>query len=232
MTPTPALDDESLETDIDAPRSLREYIKTTVTNTLPPLVAYYALRAFGMTPYLALAGAIIVAVAQGLLTMVRKRKFEPVNGLVILAAACSLTIAFTTKNPRVVQVTELIPASLVVWSLTVSGLLGKPTSKKVASVVAPKLADGALPQRGWTEQDIQDWHTLHTRLCRWLGLLCSAFPALAVFLIFTLPVDVSQFLLASIGTTLLLVSITSAVALLRRFVRQRDQAADQPAEAH
>jgi hypothetical protein len=118
----------------------------------------------------------------------------------------------------------------------VSGVLGKPTSKTVASVLVPNLADKALPKRGWTEQDIQDWHQLHTRLCVWLGLLCGVFPALAVFLIFTFPVDVSQFLIVSIGTTLLIVSIATAVALLRRFVGQRDQTAaersGQPGEAH
>jgi hypothetical protein len=233
---TPAPDDESAETDIDAPRSLREYVKTTLINTLPPLIAYYALRAFGLTPYLALAGAIITAVAQGLLGMVRKRKFEPMNGLVIVAAGFSLTVAFTTKNPRVVQLTELIPATFMVWSCLVSGLLRKPASKAFTGVIVPSLADPALPQRGWTAGDIKDWHTLHTRLCLWLGLLCGMFPALAVYLIFSLPVDVSQFLLASIGSTLLFFSIATAVALLRRFVRQRDRAAaehlDQPAEAH
>jgi hypothetical protein len=235
----PALHDQSLktvETGVDAPRSLREYVKTTVINTLPPLVVYYGLRAFGIVPYLALAGAIIAAVGQGLLTVVRKRKFEPVNGLVILGAACSLAIAFTTKNPRIVQVLELIPASLLVWSCMMSGLLGKPASKKVASTIAPTLADGALPERGWTEQDIQDWHQLHTRLCLWLGLLCSTFPAVAVFLIFTLPVDVSLVLINSIGPALLILSIAIAIALLRKFVRQRDQVAakrsSEPGEAH
>jgi hypothetical protein len=230
----PARDDEPEKAGIDAPRSLKEYIKTTVINTLPPLVVYYAIRAFGVTPYLALAGAIIAAVGQGALAMVRKRKFEPLNALVILAAGASLTIAFTTKNPRVVQVTELVPVSLMVWSCTVSGLLRKPASKQVTGVIAAKLADGALPERGWTPQDIQDWHKLHTRLCLWLGLLCGLFPAFAVYLIFTFPVDVSQFLITSIGTADLILCIASAVALLRRFVQQRDQAAaereGQPAE--
>ncbi len=221
----PAHDDESVSAGIDAPRSLREYIKTTVINTLPPLVVYYAIRAFGVPPYLALAGAIIAAVAQGALAMVRKRKFEPLNALVILAAACSLTIAFTTRNPRVVQITELIPVSLMVWSCMVSGLLRKPASKQVTSVIAPKLADAALPERGWTPQDIQDWHKLHTRLCLWLGLFCGLFPALAVFLIFSFPVDVSQFLIASIGTADLILCIATAVALLRKFFRQRDETA-------
>lgn len=221
----PLHDDESVETAIDAPRSLREYIKTTVINTVPPLVAYYVLRAFGLTPYLALAGAIVVAVLQGLLNIVRKRKFEPANGLVILGAAASLTIAFTTKNPRIVQVLELVPGTFLVLSCLVSGLLGKPTSKKFASVLAPTLADAALPQRGWTEQDIRDWHQLHTRLCVWLGLLCGAFPVLAVFLIFTLPVDVSLVIINSVGPALLILSVATAVVLLRRFVRQRDQAA-------
>lgn len=240
---TPDPDEESAETSveagpetgIDAPRSLNEYIKTTAVNTIPPLVAYYALRAFGMSPYLALAGAIVTAVLQGLLNMVRKRKFEPANGLMILGAACSLTIAFTTKNPRIVQVLELVPATVIVWSCLVSGLLRKPTSKKMASVVSPNLADGALPKRGWTEQDIQDWHTLHTRLCLWLGLLCGVFPVAAVFLIFTLPVDISLILINSIGPGLLILSVATAVVLLRRFVRQRDAAAgersDQSAQA-
>jgi hypothetical protein len=220
----PVHDDESVAAATDGPRSLNEYIKTTVINTVPPLVAYYALRAFGLTPYLALAGAIIVAVLQGLLNMVRKRKFEPANGLVILGAAASLTIAFTTKNPRIVQVLELIPGTFLVLSCLISGLLGKPASKKFASVVAPTLADAALPQRGWTEQDVRDWHQLHTRLCVWLGLLCAAFPVLAVFLIFTLPVDISLAIINSVGPALLVLSVVTAVVLLRKFVRQRDQA--------
>ncbi|MGA7054438.1 MAG: hypothetical protein WBZ37_24855, partial [Mycobacterium sp.] len=55
--------------------------------------------------------------------------------------------------------------------------------------------------------------------------LCGTFPALAVFLIFTFPVDISLMLVNSIGPALLILSIATAVALLRRFVRQRDQAA-------
>lgn len=222
---------DSSDEGIEAPTSLREYVRTTAINTLPPLIAYYALRAFGVTPYLALAGAIITAVVQGILNMVIKRKFEPVNGVVIVAAACSLTVAFTTKNPRIVQVTELIPVSLIVWSLVVSALLRRPASKKFASAISPNLADGALPHRGWTEQDITDWHRLHTRICLWLGLLCGMFPALAIFLIFTLSVDVSQILIVAIGPTLLVVSIASAVTLLQQFVRRRDQSAAERAAA-
>lgn len=231
--PTPSLGDKSSEpAQTDTPRSLREYVKTTVINALPPVIAYYVLRALGLAPYLALAGAIVVAVAQGLVAAVRKRRFEPVNGLVILGAACSLTIAFATKNPRIVQVLELIPASLLVWSFLASGLLGKPASKKMAGAIAPQLADGALPGRGWTEQDIHDWHQLHTWLCRWLGLLCGAFPAVAVPLIFALPVDVSLVLINSIGPALLVLSVAIAIALLRRFVHQRDQAAAERSRQH
>ncbi|HOV57522.1 MAG TPA: hypothetical protein PLN91_06575, partial [Rhodanobacteraceae bacterium] len=46
------------EAPTDTPRSLGEYIKTTAINTLPPVAAYYALRAFDVVPYLALVGAI------------------------------------------------------------------------------------------------------------------------------------------------------------------------------
>lgn len=232
----PADHDKAAEPGLDAPKSLTEYVKSTLISALPPLLAYYALRAFGLTPYLALAGAILTAVAQGVFTMVRKRKFEPMNGLVIVAAAVSLAIAFTTRDPHMVQVTELIPATLMVWSCLISGLLRKPTSKKIAGLIVPTLAETALPQRGWTDQDIRDWHSLHTRLCIWLGLLCSLFPAVALLMIFNLPVDVSQLLLASVGSTLLVVSIATAVALSRRFVQQRDQAAAErtalPVDAH
>ncbi|GLE53860.1 VC0807 family protein [Mycobacterium montefiorense] len=228
--PMPAVGAASVETHIDTPRSLREYIKNTVINTAPPLVGYYGLRLLDITPYLALVGAIVVAAAQGLLTMVRKRKFEPINGLVILGAACSLTIAFITKNPRIVQVIELIPVSLLVWSLAASGLLRRPTSVKIASAIVPSLAATALPQRGWTPQDIQDWHGLHARLCAGLGLLCGLFPLVAIVWIFTFPVDVSQILIVAIGPTLLILSIAGAIALLRRFVQQRDQVAAERAD--
>lgn len=222
-------DDESSETSIDAPRSLREYIKDTVINTVPPLIGYYGLRLFDVVPYLALVGAIVVATAQGVLTMLRKRKFEPVNGLVIVGAACSLTIAFVTKNPRVVQVIELIPVSLFVWSLAASGMLRRPTSVKIAGAIVPGLAATALPERGWTQQDIEDWHGLHARLCAGLGLLCGLFPFVATVWIFTLSVDVSQILIVAIGPTLLVLAIASAITLLRRFVRHRDQRATEHA---
>jgi hypothetical protein len=222
---TSALHDESTEAAIDAPTTLREYVTNVAINTVPPLIAYYVIRAFGVAPYLALVGAIGVATAQALLTMVRKRKFEPLNGVMILGSACSLTIAFATKNPRVVQAIELIPVSVFVWSLAVSGLLGKPTSLKITGAIVPGLADKALSQRGWSEHDIQDWHRLHTRLCVRLGLLCGLFPLAALVWIFTLSVDISQLLLVAIGPTLLVVCISGAVAAFRRFARERDQQA-------
>ncbi|MUL68433.1 hypothetical protein BOO86_28460 [Mycobacterium sp. CBMA 234] len=208
----------------DTPKTLREYIKTTAINTLPPLAAYYVLRGFDVEPYLALVGAIITAGVQGALTMVRKRKVEPANILVLVGAACSLTITLTTKNPRVVQALELVPMSLLVWSFAISGLLGTPNSKKVAGVVAPALAESALPERGWSADDVRDWHQLHTRLCVGLGMLCGLYPVFALYLIFNFPVDVSQFAIVATGPTLVVLCITVAVARLRKFVGQRDLA--------
>ena len=221
------MSDESAQpADTDTPRSLGEYIKTTAINTLPPVAAYYALRAFDVVPYLALVGAIVTAAVQGLATMVRKRKVEPANILVLVGSACSLTIALTTKNPRVVQALELIPMSLLVWSFAISGLVRKPNSKKLAEVISPALADSALPQRGWSPDDIADWHRLHTRLCVWLGLLCGVYPAFALYLIFHYPVDISQILIVATGPTLVVLCIVVAVTRLRNFVQRCDQRTD------
>ncbi|BDB45590.1 MULTISPECIES: VC0807 family protein [Mycobacterium] len=227
----PTTSDESAGAGFDAPKSLREYAQTTVINTVPPVLAYYGLRMFGVTPYLALVGAIVVATLQGLSTVVRKRKIEFVNVAVLVCAAVSLAVAFTTKNPRIVQVTELIPATFLVWSVVASGVVRKPTSKMITGAIAPGLADAALPQRGWTDQDIRDWHRLHTRLCVRLGLICGMFPVAAVACIFTLPVDISQILIVTVGPTLLVVCIASATTLLRRFVRRTDEAAADRAAA-
>jgi hypothetical protein len=216
-------DESPSPADTDTPRSLGAYIKTTAINTLPPVVAYYALRAVDVVPYLALVGAIVTAAGQGLLTMARKRKVEPANILVLVGSACSLTIALATKNPRVVQCLELIPMSLLVWSFAISGLVRKPNSKKVTEVISSALADSALPQRGWSETDIADWHALHTRLCLWLGLLCGLYPALALYLIFHFPVDVSQILIVSTGPTLVVLCIVTAVTLIRKFIQHRDE---------
>lgn len=213
----------SAPADTSTPRSLGEYIKNTAVNTLPPVAAYYGLRAFDVVPYLALVGAIVTAAVQGLVTMAVKRKVELANILVLVGSVCSLTIALTTKNPRVVQSLELIPMSLLVWSFVISGLLRKPNSKKVAEVISPALADAELPQRGWTEQDIKDWHSLHTRLCVGLGLLCGIYPAFALYLIFRFPVDVSQALIVATGPTLVVLCIVAAVTAMRRFIAQRDR---------
>lgn len=209
----------------DAPKSLREYAMTTVVNMVPPVLAYYGLRLFGVTPYLALVGAIVVATLQGLYTVVRKRKVEFLNVAVLVCAAVSLAVAFTTKNPRIVQVTELIPATFLVWSVVVSGVLRKPSSKVITGAIVPSLAEAALPQRGWSEREIRDWHSLHTRLCVQLGLVCGMFPIAAVACIFALPVDISQILIVTTGPILLVACIGTATTLLRRFVRRTDQAA-------
>ena len=216
-TPTTGID--------DAPKSLREYALTTVINTVPPLLGYYGLRLCGVTPYLALVGAIVVATLQGLYTVVRKRKVEPMNIAVLLCAAASLTVAFTTKNPRIVQCTELIPVTTIVWSLVASGLARKPASKSITGAIVPSLTDPALPQRGWTPEDIENWHKLHTRLSVRIGILCGLFPVLAVAWIFTLSVDLSQILIMTVGPGVLIASIGTATTLFRRFVRATDQAA-------
>jgi hypothetical protein len=158
--------------------------------------------------------------------MVRKRKVEPANVVVIVGAACSLIIALTTKNPRIVQALELVPMSLLVWSFAISGLLRKPNSKKMAGVISPALAEAALPERGWSEQSMQDWHRLHTQLCVGLGLLCGFYPVFALYMIFNYPVDISQFVIVATGPTLVVLCIVFAVARIRRFVGQHDAAAD------
>ncbi|MFI5508861.1 VC0807 family protein [Mycobacterium sp. NPDC051804] len=203
------------------PRSLGQHLTNTAINVVPPLLTYYGLRVFGVTEYLALVGAIAVATVQGLLMVVRRRRFEPINALVIVVAACSLTAAFTTKNPRVVQVIEITPISLLIWSFLASGLMRKPASLNIVAAIVPGLADKALPERGWTQRDIEDWHRLHRRLCIWLGFLCGLFPVVAIFWIFSLSVDVSQILIVTVGNAVLVLVIVSAIVMLRRFVQQR-----------
>ena len=99
------------------------------------------------------------------------------------------------------------------------------STKKVAGVISPALAEPVLPDRGWTEQSIQDWHRLHTQLCVGLGLLCGFYPVFALYMIFNYPVDLSQFVIVATGPTLVVLCIVFAVARIRRFVGQHDAAA-------
>lgn len=221
--------EESPRARIPAPNGLREHIKNTALNVIPPLVAYYGLRVFDVTEYLALVGAIVVATVQGSVVALRRRRFEPLSAVVIVVAACSLTLAFTTKNPRAVQVMEIVPISLLIWAFFASGLLRKPASLSVVNALVPSLADKALPQRGWTRRDIDDWHRLHNRLCIRLGFLCALFPFLAILWIFRLSVDVSQILIVTVGNAVLVLAIASAVVSVRRFVQQRGPIATQHA---
>ncbi len=123
---------------------------------------------------------------------------------------------------------ELVPIALFIWAFFASGLLRKPASLKLVDAIVPSLADGALPHRGWTRRDIDDWHRLHSRLCVRLGFLCGLFPFVAIFWIFRLSVDVSQILIVSVGNAVLILAIFSAVISLRRFVQQRGSIAAQP----
>ncbi|ADG97457.1 conserved hypothetical protein [Segniliparus rotundus DSM 44985] len=205
--------------------SLRAFIKTFLIGAAPAVLVYYALRGFGFVQYLALVGAIVVSLAQTLFSLLRSRKPDPVAAGVLLLAACALTVALTTKNPRATQMADTAPGVLFATAFLISSAIRRPLTKMAASMVSPSLAAEALPERGWAAQDTRDWTAMHMRLSAFCGVFGFCQTAFALTMIFTCEVDVSQAVIAVVGTATTILLLVHAVQRVRAFVKERDQRA-------
>jgi hypothetical protein len=177
------------------PYTLRPVIRGSAWEIGLPLVTYYALRLAGVTDWLALLAATLVAGARVVRAAVRGRAANPFATLMVVAFGVSLALSFLTGDARLMQIKGPVIAAAVGITFLVMAALGHPLRLDAAKLYEPEKA-------AWRSEQFRTnpvvRHGYRTVSVVWgAGLLIEAI--VLVPLIFLLPIDVMVAVFSVIG---------------------------------
>ncbi|MGV9799313.1 VC0807 family protein [Mycobacterium sp. NPDC003449] len=195
------------------PRSVRPILRSILLDVAPPLVAYYGLRAGGVSEYVALLTATVLAGSKVVYDAIRARRLDPFAGYLMLNFGLSLAVGLATSDARMLMVGNTLVGGVSALVFLGSCLIGRPLTQIVGERVHP-VRD--TPQPGEREY-IRRAHILLSAM--WgVGLLIGTVGGLAI--IFSLPVDAANavntvFTLALIGVLMVATFVIGKRAAIR-----------------
>ncbi|CDQ44629.1 VC0807 family protein [Mycolicibacterium neoaurum] len=187
----------------------------------PPLVAYYGLRAAGVSEYLALLIATLLAGAKVGYDAIRARRLDPFAGYLMLNFGLSLAVGLATSDARMLMVGDTLVGGIGALIFLGSCVLGKPLTQ----VVAERVEGGdRSPEPG----EAAFKHRVHILLSAvWgVGLLVGTFVSLGI--IYSFSVDVGKGLNTAVSLAVIGILILLTVVIAKR-ARARWQQTDESA---
>ncbi|NIH96433.1 VC0807 family protein [Mycolicibacterium fluoranthenivorans] len=194
------------------PQSLRPVLRGMLLDFGPPLGAYYGLRAAGVSEYIALLSATVLAGIKVAYDAIKARRLDPFAGYLMLNFGLSLAVGLATSNARMLMVGDTLVGGIGALIFLGSCIIGKPLTQVVAERVQP-------PDERSSEPGARAYrHRVHVLLSAiWgVGLLLGMFLSLGI--IFSLSVDVGKGVntAVSLALTGLLILATVVVAKAAR----------------
>lgn len=182
---------------------MRPLLRKVLFDVAPSLLAYYGLRACGVSEYLALLTATIVAGVKVVYDAVRARRLDPFAGYLMLNFGLSLAVGLATSDARMLMAGNALVGCIGALIFLGSCVVGRPLTQVVAERTQPA---GEEPQPGAEAYQ----RRVHVALSAiWgIGLLVSTIASLAI--IFSLSVDVAKGMdtVVSLAFTAVLLVIT------------------------
>jgi uncharacterized membrane protein len=83
---------------------MRPLFQTILLDVAPPLVAYYGLRAAGVSEYVALLSATVLSGLRVVYGVVKSRRLDPFAAYLLLTFGLSLTVGLATTDPKLILV--------------------------------------------------------------------------------------------------------------------------------
>ncbi|GAA1964529.1 VC0807 family protein [Amycolatopsis minnesotensis] len=183
-------------------------------DVLPPTVAYFALRAFGVRTELALVGATAVAGLRLAYVAVRTRRFDVFAAFLMAVYGLSFLTALVSGDDRFLLLRESVTTGVLAAGFLLSCVVGKPLV-----FLAARRASGDAEAPGWdhrwaTEPGVRRTFTVLTFTWGW-GLLAEA--TVRIPLVYLLPPDV----MVGVSSALQVVAVAALVAWSVRYVKRR-----------
>ncbi len=174
----------------------------------PPLIAYYGLRAAGVSEYAALLTGTVIAGIKVSYDAIRARRLDPFAGYLMLSFGLSLAVGLATSDARMLMAGNTLVGGVGAAVFLGSCFIGTPLTQIVAERVRP--ASDETPEPG----EAAFRRRVHVSLsAMWgIGLLIGMLISLAI--IFSLAIDVANGVntVVSLGFTALLMAATVVVA--------------------
>lgn len=152
----------------------------------PPLIAYYGLRAAGVSEYVALLTATVLAGVKVSYDAIKARRLDPFAGYLMLNFGLSLAVGLATSDARMLMAGNTLVGGIGALLFLGSCSIGRPLTQIVAERVQAVPADDAGPR------EVEFRHRVHVSLsAMWgIGLLIGMLISLAI--IFSLSIDVAN----------------------------------------
>ena len=182
-------------------------IRGILLDVAPPLVAYYGLRAAGVSEYIALLAATVLSGVKVSYDAVKARRLDPFAGYLMLTFGLSLAVGLATSDARLLLAGNALVNGIGGLIFLGSCAIGKPLTRVVAERVRP---DDDEDDPGEAEFK----YRVHILLSAIWGFGLLVGMVVHLILIFTLSVDVANAAgtATSLATTALLIGVTIMVA--------------------
>jgi len=200
--------------------ALRPILLGVLLDIGPPLGSYYGLRAAGLSEYIALLTATVLAGIKVSVDAIRARRLDPFAGYLMLNFGLSLAVGLVTSDARMLMVGDTLVGGIGALIFLGSCLVGTPLTQVVAQRVHTAQGTPAPGEQDFTRRV----HILLSAM--WgVGLLFGMLVSLAI--IFSLSVDVGKGVntVVSLALTGLLILATAVVARKARSRREQSAAA-------
>jgi hypothetical protein len=190
---------------------MRPVVRRILLDIAPSLLAYYGLRACGVSEYIALLTATIVAGLKVAYDAVRARRLDPFAGYLMLNFGLSLAVGVATSDARLLLAGDALVGGIGGLIFLGSCVIGTPLTQVVAARALPPRPDVSPEERAGVRRT-------HIQVsAMWgVGLLLGTAAHLAI--IFSLPIDVAKGLITVLSLTSTAVLVALTVVIVKRAV--------------
>ncbi|WP_231514551.1 VC0807 family protein [Mycobacterium sp. URHB0044] len=202
------------------PQSLRPFLRMMLVDIAPPLIVYYGLRELGISEYLALLNATVLAGLKVAYDAVKARRLDPFAAYLMLNFGLSLAVGLATSDARMLMVGETFVGGIGALIFLGSCVIGTPLTQVVAARVHP---DDEQTQEVGEDAFKHRVHVLLSAI--WgVGLLVGMLASLAIILSLSVDVGKGVNTVVSLAVTgvLLLATVVVAKAAKSRWEQRKD----------
>jgi hypothetical protein len=185
--------DQKTEPDAGLRRLIRANVLTVVFEVIVPMLAFYGLRAAGVSQWWALMAGVLVAAPYVLWTVARDRKLDFTALVTLSVLLLSVVLGLLSDDPRTLVIREGWTAALGgligAWMLVSVGV-GRPAQLTLGRTIA-EVKRGAEGAAAWAAR----WHTdarfrrgLRVDTAVWGAVLLGS-AVVHIVLVYVLPID-------------------------------------------
>ena len=185
---------------------MRPVVQTVLLDVAPPLVAYYGLRAAGVSEYVALLAATVLSGARVVYGVVRTRRLDPFAIYLLLTFGLSLAVGLATTDPKSILVGNTLVNGIGGLIFLGSCLVGTPLTQVVGERFRTP-GDGAATA---------DLRRVHVRLSAMWGVGLLVEVAIRLVVIEHASVDVANAVNSAITLPVIGALVVATIVVTRR----------------